>query len=460
MSVPSLSPSQFKSLLAPFEEREHEAHIDAQIRAHRQGHLTVRVVDKDGEPAGPVRLCLRQNRHEFLFGANLFMLEGYEEAAQNRAYEQAFLELFNSAVVPFYWSDLEPEEGRPRFESDSPFIPRRPPPDRVLEFCDKHHLSTKGHCLVWHQWVPDWLPSDLAQSAKKIERRLREIAQRYGDRILRWDVVNEAMERFLFPQVKQLPPDYVRQSFRVAGQCFGPEAKLYLNEATAYSWREFHQQTTGLSLLLENLRLRGLRVDGLGLQYHLFFYDENGMSADPALLWEARDIYLNPARLTSILDHYSGFGLPIDISEITLPAYGANAVGEDFQARLLRALYRLWFSHPGVEAIHWWNLADGGSHGKESLLHGGLLREDLQRKPAYDMLRQLIREEWTTRVDEATDTQWSGRAFFGQYEVTVEHKGRAFTQTIDFSRAGSHTFDLCIEPQSASQSLTLSHQHV
>ena len=31
---------------------------------------------------------------------------------KNRAYEEAFLQLFNFATVPFYWDDLEPEPGQ------------------------------------------------------------------------------------------------------------------------------------------------------------------------------------------------------------------------------------------------------------------------------------------------------------------------------------------------------------
>ena len=52
------------------------------------------------------------------------MAEQFNEAEKNTIYEQKFAELFNLAVVPFYWSDLEPEDGKPRFAKDSPPIKR------------------------------------------------------------------------------------------------------------------------------------------------------------------------------------------------------------------------------------------------------------------------------------------------------------------------------------------------
>jgi GH35 family endo-1,4-beta-xylanase len=112
-------------------------------------------------------------------------LNGCREDRLNARYEQAFLGLFNAATVPFYWRDLEPEPGKLRFTPDSPPIPRRPPPDTVVAFCEKHGLNMNGHCLVWdyRPWsIPPWL-ADPAHSGPILERRIRQIGERYGKRI-------------------------------------------------------------------------------------------------------------------------------------------------------------------------------------------------------------------------------------------------------------------------------------
>lgn len=61
------------------------------------------------------------------------MLDQFSSPEQNKAYREMFTGLFNIATLPFYWSDLEPEQGRPRFAKDSPNIYRRPAIDLCLE---------------------------------------------------------------------------------------------------------------------------------------------------------------------------------------------------------------------------------------------------------------------------------------------------------------------------------------
>lgn len=420
-----------RQLLALFDDpaSRWDARFDEGIQRHRMGPMRLRFVLADGTSARDVSVAVRQTRHDFLFGCNLFQLGGFEGAERNRLHDRRFTDLFNSGVVPFYWSALEPAPGTLRFSADSSRIPRRPPPDIVTDFCERHGITPKGHCLAWHQLLPDWLPSEPADTGRLLGERIAAIARRYGHRIPLWDVVNEPMEKYLFPRASMLPEDYVTEVFRHAARLLPPDTALFLNEATTFSWREFHGRTTGLHLLEENLRLKGCRVDGLGLQYHLFFYDRNGLTSTVNDLVRSRDTYLDPGRLLAVLDLHAGArpGRPIHVSEITIPSYPdlPDDVAEALQAAIARRLYRLWFSHPGVEGIYWWNLADGGAHGREGNLRAGLLREDLSPKPAYRTLLSLVRDEWTTRLSLRCDARGlcSFRGFHGDYEIVAEHGG-------------------------------------
>ena len=84
---------------------------------------------------------IRQTGHEFKFGANLFMLDEFESEEKNRIYREKFPEAFNLATVPFYWNDLEPEEGKPRYAADSPKIYRRPAPDLCVAYCKEKGIG-------------------------------------------------------------------------------------------------------------------------------------------------------------------------------------------------------------------------------------------------------------------------------------------------------------------------------
>ena len=44
---------------------------------------------------------------------------------------------------------------------------------------------------------------------------------------------------------------------------------------------------------------------------------------------------------------------------MTIPAYSDSFEDEEVQAELIEKLYTVFFSHPAMEAIIYWNLVDG-----------------------------------------------------------------------------------------------------
>ena len=146
------------------------------------------------------------------------------------------------------------------------------------------------------------------------------------------------------------------------------------------------------------------------------------------------------------MDLYSRFGKPLQITEVTIPSYSWEKEDEEIQAEIVEKLYSIWFSHPAVEQIIYWNLVDGYAHVwendpvkikrtqgdmtiGENYYHGGLLRFDLTPKPAYNKIKELITERWHTEVELTTDGDGyvSFRGFFGEYELTLDSAVKSFT---------------------------------
>ena len=138
------------------------------------------------------------------------------------------------------------------------------------------------------------------------------------------------------------------------------------------------------------------------------------------------------------MDLYALLGKPLQITEITIPSYSWESEDEQIQADLLEKLYSVWFSHPAVEQIIYWNLVDGYAHvwendpvkirqtqGNmtlgENYYHGGLLRFDLSPKPAYERLKWLTQEAWHTECELVTDECGEARfrGFFGDYDAEI-----------------------------------------
>jgi endo-1,4-beta-xylanase len=292
----------------------------------------------------------------------------------------------------------------------------------VIAWCRQHDLNINGHTLVWDnpRWqVPTWLPQDAGERARLLAKRIHELAARYGSVIQRWDVLNERLNSFRRPPHNAdvlMPAGFDIAAFREAQAALPPEATLMINDYFDV-WnprqRAYHD-------LVRELEAQGARIDVIGLQCHSF-------STDGALA-VCRDLtsYTAPDLLAS-LDSLISLGRPLHVSEITVPQPADDAEGVAAQAEMVRNLYRLWFSHPGVNSITWWNLADGGAAPGEDHILSGLIDRQHQPKAAFTALDQLLNHEWKTRLPRlATDAagQVRFRGFKGAYRVTVRTAGR------------------------------------
>ena len=94
------------------------------------------------------------------------------------------------------------------------------------------------------------------------------------------------------------------------------------------------------------------------------------------------------------------------------------------------------FSHPSVEAITWWNLTDRHAWMQAP---SGLLDKEMSPKPAYKVLKKLIREDWWTEATLTTDANGraSFRGFCGQYELDVTALGgeRKLVKDLEIERS-------------------------
>jgi endo-1,4-beta-xylanase len=411
-----------------------QGRISEGIEKHRKGGVHIRFTDSKGEPLSGVNYEIVQTGHDFLFGANIFMLQGFEQAGENKQFEENFLKLFNYASAPFYWKTLEPQPDQLRFVATSQQIYRRPPPDLVLDFCRKHHLTIKGHTLVWEHPVhsmPDWLPKDTAAIEKLIDKRMQEIAARYSSQIKIWDVVNEALK--LHPGVI-MPKDYVFKSFKQAEKLF-PGSQLLINEVTSQSWDNLQHENSPYYLQIQNLLQRGAKIDGIGLQFHFFSEDyHNRVVAGEAM---------QPQTMYRALDLLSDFKKPLHVTEITIPTLPATTEGEAIQATLTENFYRLWFSHPAVEAITWWNTVDETAVPGEDKWKGGLLGRDFSPKPSFTVLNNLINKEWRTNITGKTkESELDFRGFYGKYRVKIRKGNKVTEKEIHVSKGTENEFTI------------------
>ena len=436
--------SSRKDVLKPFEEKKDymEDRIASGIEANRKGFAFLDLTDEKGEPVRDAEVKIMQKTHDFKYGANLFMLEEFRKQEQNEKYKRYFADAFNIATLPFYWDTLEPEQGKPRFAKDSPKIYRRPAPDLCLEYCEANGIEPKAHCLNYASLMPEWAKGSIAWEKQCLEKRFRELAERYAARIPMWEVTNETYWGYRGRSNFYSQPDFVEWSFATAENYF-PANKLVINEAHSRVWCNefFYGSRSPYYMQIERALLKGARIDAIGMQYHMFYRKENELVST--------QVYYDPERIYDVLDTYAMLGKPVHITELTIPAYSNDPEDEEIQAEIIRNIYSMWFSHAATDGIIYWNLIDGFAAfcepgdmtAGENYYYGGLIRYNFTPKPSYKVIRDLFGKEWRTNLKLHTDSgALSFKGFYGQYDLEITVNGKRIRKTIHLSKDQNNHF--------------------
>jgi GH35 family endo-1,4-beta-xylanase len=285
-----------------------------------------------------------------------------------------------------------------------------------------------------------------------LELRYKQIADRYADKIPTIEVTNEMVwGHNAGVTAFYNEPDYIEWCFKKAEEYF-PKNQLVINEYTDAFWGENCRTTDRYYAYTEANLLKGAKIDAIGAQYHVFETREREL--------EKSSYLYNPICLYDHMDMYANLVNHLQVTEITIPAYSNEKEDEEIQAELIKYLYTVWFSHPAMEQIIYWNLVDGyayvenptpekirNSQGNmtlgENVYYGGLLNFDLTPKPAYKMLDTLINKAWRTEIrDSITDGEYKFRGFFGEYEIEAEINGEIKKARFDLLKNKNN--DICI----------------
>lgn len=236
-------------------------------------------------------------KDKFLIGTalNTNQIWGKDTAAVKIVREQ-----FNSIVAENCMKSMyiQPVEGEFNFKDA----------DKFVEFGEQNNMFITGHTLIWHSQAPDWFfRDDKGKDVSKevlIERmrnHITTVVSRYKGRIKGWDVVNEAIlddgswrdSKFY----KIIGEDFIPLAFEFA-HAADPEAELYYND-----YNEWHAgKRDAIVKLVNSLKEKGLRIDGVGMQGHL------GIN-HPSL-----DEY------RAAIDAYSSAGVEVLITELDVSA--------------------------------------------------------------------------------------------------------------------------------------------
>jgi endo-1,4-beta-xylanase len=166
------------------------------------------------------------------------------------------------------WETLEPTRGQYNWG----------PADELVEFARRNGQKIHGHTLLWHNQLPGWLTSgvadgsiDSAELRDIVRDHIRTVVRHFAGKVWHWDVVNEAFTDGDNPVLRDtifrtnLGPDYIAQALRWAHEA-DPRVKLYLND---YAIDGINPKSTAYYNYAKQLRAQRVPLDGMGFQGHL-----------------------------------------------------------------------------------------------------------------------------------------------------------------------------------------------
>ncbi|KAH2635840.1 hypothetical protein KXW54_002771 [Aspergillus fumigatus] len=159
--------------------------------------------------------------------------------------------------------------------------------DYFMDLADHYGHAVRCHNLVWASQVSDWVTSRnwTATELKEVmKNHIFKTVQHFGKRCYAWDVVNEAVngDGTFSSSVwyDTIGEEYFYLAFQYAqealAQIHANQVKLYYND---YGIENPGPKADAVLKLVAELRKRGIRIDGVGLESH-FIVGETPSLAD------------------------------------------------------------------------------------------------------------------------------------------------------------------------------------
>jgi GH35 family endo-1,4-beta-xylanase len=323
-------------------------------------------------------LRIQQTENSFPFGSCIA-----RHNIENEDLAEFFVKNFNWAVFEneLKWYHTEAEQGRLNYKDS----------DELLQFCEKHKIQVRGHCLFWEveDAVQPWVQSLQGHHLMAaIQNRLQSLLSRYKGRFRHHDVNNEMLHGSFYED--RLGRDIRAYMFREAHK-LDPSAVLFVNDYNVEDGCDTKSTPEKLVEQVVDLQDRGAPVGGIGVQGHI---------SHPV-----------GEIICDSLDKLAILGLPIWITELDVTAENEHIRADDLEVFLREA-----FAHPAVGGIILWGFWEMFMFREHAHLvdADGTINEAGRRYLA-------LKQEWLTRMNGSVDHQgeFKFRGYHGSYTVEV-----------------------------------------
>lgn len=271
--------------------------------------------------------------------------------------------------------------------------------DAIANFCRKHNIKMRGHCLVWHSQFCDWMFTDAKGKEvtkevfyKRLREHIHTVVNRYKDIVYCWDVVNEAMADGNGREWGNRRPSDYRQSrlYNLCGDEFIAKAFEYAREADPNALLFYNDYNAAdpakrdrIFNMVKKMQDAGVPIDGIGMQGHYNIYGPSMDDVEAAIKKYSTIVkHIHITELDIRANEEMGGQLQFSREGVQISNH-VKAMHTDQYTRLFRVLRK---HKDVVKVVTFWNLSDKDSWvGTRN--YPLLIDSDLKYKPVYYAVR-------------------------------------------------------------------------
>jgi len=199
------------------------------------------------------------------------------------------------------WNATEPSQGTFTFSNA----------DEIVSYAQSHSMKIRGHTLVWHNQLADWVNSIISgsQLLQVMKSHIAGVVGHFKGKLSYWDIVNEAFNddgsrrNSIFQQ--RIGSTYIEEAFKAA-RAADSNVKLCYND---YNMEGVNAKSTAVYNMVKDFKSRGVPIDCVGFQSHLI-------------------VGQIPSDFQANLQRFANLGLDVQVTELDIrmpiPASNAN----------------------------------------------------------------------------------------------------------------------------------------
>jgi GH35 family endo-1,4-beta-xylanase/enterochelin esterase-like enzyme len=268
--------------------------------------------------------------------------------------------------------------------------------DRIANFCRQNGIKLRGHCLMWHSQIGEWMYADNPTKEvfyERMRKHIHAVVNRYKDVVYCWDVVNEAIseENNSIDPYRQTPmyklcgDEFIAKAFQFAREA-DPKALLFYNDFNECD----RIKSQRISNMVKAMKQAGVPIDGIGMQGHYNIYGPTEKEIDDALtLYKKVVKHIHVTELDIRVNTEMGGRLRFSREGVNI----SDSV-KQYLADQYARVFNVFRKHKDViDCVTFWNLSD-----RDSWLGAANypLPFDSEYKPklAYDVILNKLPAKW------------------------------------------------------------------